>query len=262
MPTPSEQTLTVVSCGFAALKGTTHLARAEVALDRHGVVGDRELCLVDVAGRRVLKTVHHPTLLGVVAEQAGDELTLRFQDGAVVAGAVVETGERMTCDYWGRPAELSLLEGPHADAFSRLLGRPVRLARAGRGAIIFGGDGITLVGTASLRDLGQRAGHPGLVEEAARFRATLVVETTTPYAEETWLGREMAVGDAVVRLGVGVPRCAIIDRHPRTGAQDQRLLRALVGYRPRNRAGEPVFGVYAQVVSPGTVSRPTFVVGI
>ena len=244
----------VLSCGFAAVKGTTHVALGAVVLDAHGAVGDRELCVVDVAGRRVLKTVHHPALLGVVAERADDALRLVMPDGAVVGGPTPPTGERLTCDYWGRPAELELLDGPHAAALSTLLGRPVRLAAARRGVVIFGGEGITLVGTASLRDLGERAGHQGLVEQAARFRATFVVETRTPYEEEGWLGREVAVGDAVVRVGLGVPRCAIIDRHPGTGAKDGTLLRTLVGYRPRNGAGEPIFGVYARVVTPGVVT--------
>ena len=50
------------------------------------------------------------------------------------------------------------------------------------------------------------------------------------------------------------PRCAVIDHHPETGARDGRLLKALVASRPTNRAGEPMFGVYATVVTPGRVA--------
>ena len=48
--------------------------------------------------------------------------------------------------------------------------------------------------------MASRIGRPSLVDEAARFRATLVVETTEPYVEDTWLGREVAVGSAVLRF--------------------------------------------------------------
>ena len=65
----------------------------------------------------------------------------------------------------------------------------------------------------------------------------------------------MAVGDATIRVGGPIPRCAVIDHHPETGEKDARLLKALVRTRPTNRAGEPMFGVYATVVSPGRVER-------
>lgn len=243
----------VVSAGFSAVKSTAHLPRPEVRLDAAGAVGDRALCLVDVDARRVLRTVQHPVLMTVTARLSGDHLDVALPDGDRVRGDIVRRGATLTCEYWGRPVDLALLDGPHADLFSRLLGRPVRLAAAPRAGVVFAGPGVTIVGTASLRDLAQRAGHPSLPEEAARFRATLVVETDEPYAEERWLGRELAVGTATVRVTGPVPRCAVIDHHPVTGVKDARLLKVLAGYRPRNSAREPVFGVYAAVVSPGAV---------
>ena len=90
--------------------------------------------------------------------------------------------------------------------------------------------------------------------EAARLRATLVVETDEPYVEDTWLGAEVAVGDATLRIGATVPRCAVVDHHPETGVRDLRLLRALARSRPTNAAGEPVLGVYAEVERPGTIA--------
>ncbi len=110
-------------------------------------------------------------------------------------------------------------------------------------------DPLTIVGTASLQALGERI--PG---EAARFRATLVVETDEPFVEDTWLGREVAVGDATIRVGGPIPRCAVVDHHPVTGEKDLRLLKALVRERPTNRAGEPMLGVYATCTRPGRVT--------
>ncbi|CAM3588555.1 MOSC domain-containing protein [Nocardioides zeicaulis] len=242
-------TLVVRSAGFSPIKGTRHLP-ARVTLDAAGAVGDRRWCFVDPPGARVLRTVQHPALMAVVAEQSGDDLSLLLPDGTRASGAPAPTGETLVCDYWGRDVGLSLTDGQHSAVVSDFLGRPVQLAAAPRGAVVFGSP-ITLVGTASLADVAARLGRPSL--EAARFRATLVVETTEPYVEDTWPGREVAVGSAVLRVGGPVPRCAVIDHHPDTGVRDLRLLKALVEHRPVNRAREPMFGVYAECVRPGVV---------
>ena len=62
------------------------------------------------------------------------------------------------------------------------------------------------------------------------------------------------MGDARLRIGGPIPRCAVIDHHPGTGEKDLRLLNALVRERPTNRAGEPMLGVYATCVEPGRVT--------
>lgn len=241
------------SAGFAPVKGMRHLARGHVELDERGPVGDRSWCLVDPERAVVLRTVQHPSLIAVVAEQVGDELSLSLPTGESAAARPERSGETLACDYWGRSVELSLLRGPHSELMSSWLGREVRMAAAPRGGVVFAGA-VTIIGTASLQDLGERAHHPPLLEEAARFRATLVVETDEPHVEETWLGTEVAVGGARLRMGVGIPRCAVIDHHPETGLKDGSLLKTLARYRPRNKAGEPVLGVYAECVLPGAVS--------
>jgi uncharacterized protein YcbX len=244
--------LAVRAAGFAPVKGTRHFAQPSVRLDLRGPVGDRAFALVDPAAARVLRTVQNPSLIAIVARVDGDVLTLTLPSGASVAAPVVPSGESLACDYWGRPVEVALLDGPHASLVSDHLGRDVRLAAAPRGGVVYA-DPVTIVGTASLADLGERTGRPPLVDEAARFRATLVVETDEPYVEDTWLGATVRAGEATLRVGGPIPRCAVIDHHPVTGERDVRLLKALVADRPTNRAGEPMFGVYATCVEAGAV---------
>ena len=243
------QHLIVRSAGFAPVKGVRHRPVPRLELDEGGAVGDRAWCLVDVGARRVLRTVQHPSLMGVVASVDDANLTLTLPDGSRAHGVPQASGETLTCDYWGRSVPLTLTEGPHASLLSRFLGTDVRLAAAPRGGVVFG-DPVTLVGTATVRDLAERLGRP---VEPARFRATLLVETDQPYVEDTWLGAEVGVGGARLRVGVPVPRCAVVDHDPDTGVGDLRVLRALVGSRPVNAAGEPVLGVYAACVRPGVV---------
>lgn len=246
MPDP----VTVLRAGFSPVKGTRHLALPTVRLERYGAVGDRGLCLVDVAARRVLRTVQHPTLTAVVARLEDDALSVTLPDGSAATAPLEPSGERLTCDYWGRAADLELLEGPHDALFSAYLRKPVRLAAAPPRAVIFGG-GVTIVARATLDDLATRT---GTAIDPARFRATLVVDAgAEPYAEEGWQGRELAVGEAVVRVAGAIPRCAVIDIDPVTGERNGRLLRSLASYRPLNGAGEPCFGVYAEVVVPGPI---------
>jgi uncharacterized protein YcbX len=238
--------LVVRRAGFSPVKGMRHLALDHLDLDEQGAVGDRAFCLVDPAERRVLKTVQHPSLLGVVARTYDDALTMSLPGGERADGSATPTGETITCDYWGREVELALTEGPHAELMSDWLGKDVRLARAPRGTVVFA-DPISLVTTASLRALGEGV-------QSARFRATLVVETDEPSVEDSWLGRTMIVGDATIRVGGPIPRCAVIDHHPETGEKDARLLKELARTRPTNKAGEPMFGVYATVTEPGRVA--------
>lgn len=242
--------LQVVAAGFSPVKGTRHLPQPSVRLESGGPVGDRTYCLVDVAARRVLRTVQNPSLMSVVARLDGDGLTVTLPSGESVTGAANATGETLTCDYWGRPTPLRLTSGGHAELFSAHLGRDVRLVAAPPGAVVFGGP-VTLVATASLDDLASRVSHP---VEPARFRPTLVIGTDEPYEEETWLGREITAGGVRLRVGVPVPRCAVIDHEPTSGIKDASLLKTLATHRPLNRAREPAFGVYAQVLTPGEIA--------
>lgn len=245
--------LIVRSAGFTPVKGMRHVAHARVELDELGPVGDRTWCLVDVERGAVLRTVQHPSLMAVVARRDGGSLRMSLPSGEQVHAPPEPTRETLTCDYWGRRVDLALLEGPHAELVTDWLGREVRLAAAPRGGVVFDAP-VTIVGTASLHDLAERVDHPSLVEESARFRATLVVETDEPYVEDTWFGDDFGVGDATLRVGGPIPRCAVLNHHPGTGARDLSLLKALARHRPCNAAGEPMFGVYAEIVAPGAVA--------
>jgi uncharacterized protein YcbX len=237
--------------GFTPLKGTRHAEHPAVQLDAEGPVGDRALCLVDPARDRVLRTVENPALLQVDAALLGDELRVDLPSGTVT-GIPAPTGEVLALDYWGREAKLELLDGPWSGAFSAHLGYDVRLARAARaGEVVYGGS-VTLVTTSSVARLGQWLGVAAAPE---RFRATFVVDTgdLAPHAEDGWVGHEVALGEAVVRVRGRVPRCAVVDLNPRTGVRDVPVLKALAGYR---LSGSDVhFGVDAEVVVPGRVAE-------
>lgn len=239
----------VTRAGFASLKGTRHAARDSIRLDASGPVGDRVFCLVDPARDRVLRTVENPTLLQAGATWDGTELAVTLPSGTVT-GAPEGTGERRKVDYWGRVEEVELVAGDWSAAFSAHLGRDVRLGRVlAPGAVVYGAA-VTLVTTASLARL---SAEVGAVVDGARFRATFCLDTgrQEAHAEDAWVGRELSLGEARVRVRGTVPRCAVVDLDPATGRRDQPVLRALAGYR--RAEGEVYFGVDALVTRPGVV---------
>lgn len=257
---PSAQAVSGQPVGFAHIKGTRHEPRPAAVIDARGPLGDREFCFVDVDKRQVLKTVQHPRLIQIATSLVDGTLTITLPDGRTAGGVPHGAGERLTCNYWKRPVDLELMDGSHAALASEWLGKPVRLARAPRGAVVYG-SALSIITTASLRELADSSGHPRLLDEAARFRAAVVLDTDEPFIEEAWQGQEVTVSesqfdDLHIRIGEPIPRCAVIDLDPVSGARGSHLLKALAATRPRNSDGEPHFGVYAEVIEPAATSVP------
>ena len=228
----------VVAVSYAAVKGTRHVARDALELDEHGVVGDRRWCLVDPAAGRVLRTVSHPALARLVVDPPPD-----------ASRGAVPTGERVVADYWGREVDLEVVGGPLADRAAALLGLPagsLRLAAAPPGAVVYGG-GVSLVSTASAAAVG--------ADPVGRLRTNVVVEVGGgPFAEDAWVGRRVALGEAVVAPSTRTPRCAVVDRDPTTGeVLSPRVLEALAARPERRTPSGPVLGVDGAVVRSGRV---------
>jgi uncharacterized protein YcbX len=240
----------VARVGFTVLKGGRHVARPEAVLDLGGPVGDRAYCLLDPARDRVVRTVENPTMVQVVAALDGPRLSVTLPGGEIVDSTPATGGEVRTVDYWGRREQVELVEGPWASVLSRHLGYDVRLARVLRPAGVVYGAPVSVVTTSSLDELSRRVGTP---VEAERFRPTLVLDTAglPPHVEDGWAGRELRVGDAVVRVRAPVPRCAVVDLDPVSGARTLPLLRTLAGYRRDD--SEICFGVDADVTVAGQV---------
>ncbi|WP_447646150.1 MOSC domain-containing protein [Nocardioides zeae] len=248
--------------GVALLKGAQHPARPTLRFDAAGPGGDRLLCALDADRRTVLRTVAHPRLLAARAHLVDEDRgltggwTLRAADD-VATGPAVTDGSTVEVDYWGRRVTVRpLVASPHTALLSEHLGRDVVLALAPRGGIVYGAA-VSVVTRATVRALVDAAGVAEPEEAAAaRLRATLVVDDGTdaaaPFAEDSWAGRELVVGEARIRVRGPIVRCRVIDHDPATGTTATAgagLLRALSGLRER-----PLAGVDAVVTRPGTVT--------
>lgn len=228
----------------------------EAQLGFDGVAGDRAFFLVDEQRRMVSGTRLGP-LVAVVAQHdlEARTLSLRFPDGRVVAGEV-DLGEPERVGFFGLTFDARPVGGGFAAALSEHCDQPLRMfaAPAQRCGVDRGRDGAaTLLGTASLEALRGVAGTDEPVDPR-RFRMTLGVDGLEPHEEDGWIGRELRVGDALLRVEGNVGRCAFTTRNADSGVVDFMTLHVLKSYRDAVPATEPLpFGVHARVLEPGTV---------
>ncbi len=223
----------------------------EIALEAYGVATDRRFYLIREDGR-LLAGLHHGPLALVRAdwEPEPDRLRLTFPDGDVVEGEV-GLAEPVLTDFWGHRVGGRVVRGPWADALAAYAGRPVRLVKADEPAGGVDVEPVTLVSSESIAELARQAGFDTV--DGRRFRMLLEIEGCTPHEEDTWAGRRVRLGEAVVEIPGPVPRCATTTRDPSTGKRDFDALRAIAAYRGKREGKKIDFGVYGRVVEPGRV---------
>ncbi len=225
----------------------------EILLEPFGAAADRRFYLIREDGR-LLAGLHHGPLALVRADwdPGPDRLTLTFPDGEVVEGDV-RVSEQVLTDFWGHRVEGRVVDGPWADALSLFAGKQVRLVKADTPAGAVDVEPVTLVSSESIAELARRAGLGSV--DGRRFRMLLEIEGCAPHEEDTWAGRIVRLGEAVVEIGGPVPRCATTTRDPSTGVRDFDTLREIAAYRGKRDGKKIDFGVYAQVVQPGPRPR-------
>lgn len=241
----------LASISVAPVKGTRLVHPRAVNVDRHGLTDDRKFHVVAVDGRAQLGATKSALLQVVSRWDARTEvLALTFPDGRVVEERI-ELGPDVTARVtWdGNRAVLGrCLVGPWSDALSEHLQMPVVLAcpTAPRRAVDVGP--VTLVSRATIKALGLDDG----VGDPARFRLNLLLDGPDAFAEDAWDGRRVRLGDAVLKVGGAVPRCAAVNSDPVTGARDPRVLKAVAAREPVGGVKAPL-GVYATVEQPGRI---------
>jgi uncharacterized protein YcbX len=243
----------VARISIAPVKALGLVHPDEVELGPRGVEGNRRFWLVEADGRLV-SNKRHRTLLMVrpVWDEQTRELALTFPDGTRVDG-VVELGDQVFDQpMYTYPVKSRRVHGPWEDAISRYAGEPLTLLWAEEGAPdrLYAGT-ATLVSRESVQKLAEVAGEASI--DPRRFRMTFDIEGVRPHEEDDWIGTEVRVGAATVKVHGDVGRCAITTLDPDTGEPTVDTLKALASYR-KDGAKEPLpLGVYAQVVVPGRV---------
>ncbi|MDQ8707398.1 MOSC domain-containing protein [Streptomyces sp. LHD-70] len=168
--------------------------RERLELDVGGVRGDRLWALRYADGKLGSGKSHRrfrkaPWLIECAAayDDTADALFVHLPDGTRVAA-----GDPRLAELCGPEAEL-VREAPDAEPPSYQDQAPV-----------------SIVSTASLRALGQLLGDD-VPADIRRFRKNIVIDVDgdEPWTEESWTGREVRVGGALLRITERVPRCVM-----------------------------------------------------
>src|SRR5256885_5775956 len=169
-------------------------------LERTGVPENRRFHIVDADGRRY-NQLRNGELVQIKQEydDAEGRLALHFPDGTTAEGRIL-LGASITTDFYGRPVDGHVVDGPWSEALSRWAGRPLRLVQSPPGAAVDRGRGhVSLVSTASLEELGRQGRHDGAVD-GRRFRMLFEIDGVDAHAEDGWIEQHLRVGEALVRL--------------------------------------------------------------
>lgn len=248
---------TIAWIASTPVKGLRLHRLSTTPLTADGIPGDRAFFLVD-GQRAMISATRLGPLLAVVAEHDPDarSLELRFPDGELVS-APVALGEPEAVTFYRRTLRARPVLGPFAEALSRHSGAELGLYASPpqRPGVDRGRSGaVTLLSLSSLERLREIAKASEPVDER-RFRMTIGVDGLEAHGEDAWIGRQIRIGGARVRIGGHVGRCAATTRDPDSGAVDFPTLHHLAAYRSEVPSDEPLpFGVFGAVLEPGTIS--------
>lgn len=222
-----------------------------------GVVGDRRWGIVPDGAPKVLSAKRVPELLDATVE--GETLVL--PDGTRVT--VDDPGVHEALSAWlGQPVHLRSTTDSEGLAYDMTFDPPDDTAEVFAIPVPTGTfldlAPLHLLTTATLH--GCRSARPDLNWDVRRFRPNLVIDLDgAPFTEDTWAGRELQLGEVVLRVTQPTVRCAMPLRAQPAPADEPagdllvrqpELHDALVEL---NTTFPNHLGVYAEVLTPGTV---------
>ncbi len=201
-------------------------ALTSVTLDHRGIVGDRWYAVSDEDGRL-----------------ASGKSTSRFRRRDAVfeyaartdRGRVIVTGPRESWRVGDADLDREL---------SAAMDATVRVSAEGEAPHQDAGQ-VSLVGTASLEWCRH---HLEVDVDPRRLRPNVVVATSVPFIEETWVDMTLAVGTAELHVVERIERCRMTDLAQDGLSATTPLLAALATERDLR------LGVYCSVEKPGRIA--------
>lgn len=177
-----------------------------------------------------------PKLMAIRAtvDEAAGRVRLTHPEAAPIEVDPDDANDRARLIAWATPL---------ADAARAL---PAFVTRAANGMTDSTFPSVSILSLSSLRALSERIGRPLAMQ---RFRANVWLEGLDPWAEWGWLGRNIRLGQATLRVRERIKRCRATTVDPDTGRTDVDTLGALkAGW------GHTDFGLYAEVITGGRVA--------
>jgi uncharacterized protein len=217
----------VVSLYRYPVKSLTGESVTRLEVDQRGCVGDRQWSVRTEAdkigsGKNSRRFAAIPGLLDVRACERDGRVAVTFPDGS-----------RCFVD-----------EAEAATRLSQYVGQPVTFAS--ETSVTHFDDGpISLIGRASVDALTEEQQDD---VDPARFRANIHLATAGRFVEDSWLGRQLQIGTAVVGVEMTSPRCVMINMATADLPEQPGNLTAI------GRINNACLGIIAKVITPGTIS--------
>jgi uncharacterized protein YcbX len=242
---------TVAQFSIAPVRSLGLQHPTEIDVTEVGVVEDRRFFLSDDQNRLVDRIiVGRLVQVETTTDPAATRLWMRFPDGTVIEDEV-HLGEAVETPIHGRTGVGRVVIGPWADKLAEIAGRPIRVIRCDRPGGTRRGNPTSIVSDGSLRELARQSRVDAV--DGRRFRMLINLEGAEAHEEDTWIGRRIGLGDAVLQVTKPDARCAITTQDPDTGMRDLDTLRTIIGYRGLREGKHADFGVLADVVTPGRI---------
>jgi len=240
----------VAGFNLTPVKSTSLHQPDSIDLRETGAVGDRRVLFVRDDGTR-LSGISKAPLVRIRAghEAETDHLRLTLPDGEVVEGVAGPVGEPVEVTLFDRTVSARRIDARFTEAIVRSVDETLEVLRVDEPEYAGGMHRVSLLSRASISDLAARGGADAL--DPRRFRMLIEVDGCAPYEEDAWSGHRVRLGEAIVRVGDGMPRCVFTTLDPDTGAKDFPTLEVLAEHRKVGT--DLLLGVYADVELPGVV---------
>lgn len=234
-------------------------------VDEHGAEGDRRLALLDAATGHVASAKNARLwrdLLKCTANGDAGRVHIELPDGSRVASDDPGIDDLLSRQL-GRPVRLiaqrpqgATLVRPDPEKLLELGldaevgGRILEIAQATPGDAFTDEAPLHAITTATLEHIGV---------EALRYRPNVVIATPPghpPYAENDWVGADVAVGGARLRVLTATSRCVVptLEHGPLPRAPHAlRVPAAENRWDTGGHGAQPCAGVYLAIVAEGAI---------
>lgn len=251
----------VASLHLYPIKSLGGVSLIESAVEARGLRNDRRWMLVDEEGVFLSqRTIERMALFRVRVADSG--LIVTGPSGGRIEVPYEPAGERLNVRVWQSEVEAVRVSDAMDAWFSEEMGRSARLVympdesiRPTHPQFSKPGDRVgfadalpvLVAGEASLADLNARLEVPIPMN---RFRANIIVEGSTPYAEDEW--PSFTLGGVHFRHAKHCGRCRVTTTDQATAVVGIEPLKTLATYR--REANNVIFGTYYIPESEGAVA--------
>lgn len=257
----------VTRINITPVKGTRIETRRKVRLISDGVWENRRFYFIDRKGLMVNgKRTGELTKITSSYTCEDGRLVLDHMERGVVEGIVREFDEAVTTSFYGRPVSGRVIKGPWSGKVSEWVGENLRLVMVASGTTGTDVHPVTVVSNSSLKQLLEASDGPAKLWKD-RFRMLFEVDGLEAFEEDTWVGRQIRIGEAVVTIVGPIPRCVVTQRDPVTGSINYKTLQVLKEVRGENtmklstpsshlaNGNKLLLGVYGTVSQYGEVAE-------